>query len=72
MNTDHTAWRGKTGLNLTWRRVGKCSNTTAEACVELADTENLILIRDSENPGPTLVLTRRRFTSLVGKLRESR
>jgi hypothetical protein len=42
-------------------------------CVEIADLERSIAVRDSKHPdGPRLILTRRAWSALVADVRDSR
>ena len=55
-----------------WR---KASRTTANGgdCVEIADLDRSIAVRDSKHPdGPRLTLTRRAWAALVTDVRDGR
>jgi hypothetical protein len=52
----------------TWRKATRSGQTGQ--CVELADLEAAIAVRDSKDPdGPKLVLGRGSFRRLVGEIR---
>jgi hypothetical protein len=52
--------------DLVWR---KSSHTDPNECVEIAWPAALVAVRDSKNPGPTLLFDRPDFSALVSAVK---
>ncbi|TDC62687.1 DUF397 domain-containing protein [Actinomadura sp. GC306] len=57
-----------TPLPRRWRK-SSSSSSQGDNCVEVAELDGVIGIRDSKDPGPKLVLPREEFTALVATLK---
>lgn len=51
-----------------WRKSGR-SSSQGDDCVELAELDGAIGVRDSRDPGPELVMRRDEFAALVATLK---
>jgi hypothetical protein len=57
-------------MTVHWRKSSRSTGVTDEACVEVAQLDTGVGVRDSKNPGdPYLTLTTPRFAALLHRAR---